>query len=325
MKKSENKVLLKYIQEVVQVQNQIGKWDNGPKENNNLTEILIYEYATSLEKITKGKITSQFVVDKLTKQLGTLRYGDFQKGIDDNITYDNYSVTSITYKQNCRINSKFGAHTIDYLDDNQEKSAIVLFDNKQIYLNDQAKTIYLSGINLDDLFDIRLTIFHEFTHIMEQVAIKTSNLTKQDIVYYHGNSIYINTKLSPSLTIEEYKKYIDNVEELLTSNATITYSGITTIEINNNTNKRIMHNQISEGATEYIAKLVMQELNYDTKKDCRYAKAVNIIKSIFASKGISESVTTYLTSPKDIIVYLESIDVEGKDLLHYISEQIINK
>ena len=325
MKKSENKVLLKYIQEVVQVQNQIGKWDNGPKENNNLTEILIYEYATSLEKITKGKITSQFVVDKLTKQLGTLRYGDFQKGIDDNITYDNYSVTSITYKQNCRINSKFGAHTIDYLDDNQETSAIVLFDNKQIYLNDQAKTIYLSGINLDDLFDIRLTIFHEFTHIMEQVAIKTSNLTKQDIVYYHGNSIYINTKLSPSLTIEEYKKYIDNVEELLTSNATITYSGITTIEINNNTNKRIMHNQISEGATEYIAKLVMQELNYDTKKDCRYAKAVNIIKSIFASKGISESVTTYLTSPKDIIVYLESIDVEGKDLLHYISEQIINK
>lgn len=325
MKKSENKVLLKYIQEVVQVQSQIGKWDNGPKENNNLTEILIYEYATSLEKITKGKITSQFVVDKLTKQLGTLRYGDFQKGIDDNITYDNYSVTSITYKQNCRINSKFGAHTIDYLDDNQEKSAIVLFDNKQTYLNDQAKTIYLSGINLDDLFDIRLTIFHEFTHIMEQVPIKTSNLTKQDIVYYHGNSIYINTKLSPSLTIEEYKKYIDNVEELLTSNATITYSGITTIEINNNTNKRIMHNQISEGATEYIAKLVMQELNYDTKKDCRYAKAVNIIKSIFASKGISESVTTYLTSPKDIIVYLESIDVEGKDLLHYISEQIINK
>ena len=325
MKKSENKVLLKYIQEVVQVQSKIGKWDNGPKENNNLTEILIYEYATSLEKITKGKITSQFVVDKLTKQLGTLRYGDFQKGIDDNITYDNYSVTSITYKQNCRINSKFGAHTIDYLDDNQEKSAIVLFDNKQTYLNDQAKTIYLSGINLDDLFDIRLTIFHEFTHIMEQVPIKTSNLTKQDIVYYHGNSIYINTKLSPSLTIEEYKKYIDNVEELLTSNATITYSGITTIEINNNTNKRIMHNQISEGATEYIAKLVMQELNYDTKKDCRYAKAVNIIKSIFASKGISESVTTYLTSPKDIIVYLESIDVEGKDLLHYISEQIINK
>lgn len=201
----------------------------------------------------------------------------------------------------------------------------MLFDNKQTYLNDQAKTIYLSGINLDDLFDIRLTIFHEFTHIMEQVPIKTSNLTKQDIVYYHGNSIYINTKLSPSLTIEEYKKYIDNVEELLTSNATITYSGITTIEINNNTNKRIMHNQISEGATEYIAKLVMQELNYDTKKDCRYAKAVNIIKSIFASKGISESVTTYLTSPKDIIVYLESIDVEGKDLLHYISEQIINK
>ena len=62
MKKSH---LLKYIQEVVQVQNQIGKWDNGPKENNNLTEILIYEYATSLEKITKGKITSQFVVDKL--------------------------------------------------------------------------------------------------------------------------------------------------------------------------------------------------------------------------------------------------------------------
>lgn len=317
--------LLKYIQEIVQKQNQIGKWDKGPKENNNLTEILIYEYATSLEKITKGKISSQFIVDKLAKQLGTLRFGDFQKGIDDNITYDNYSVTSITYKQNCRINSKFGAHTIDYLENNQEKVAIALFDNKQTYLNDRGKTIYLSGINLDDPFDIRLTIFHEFTHIIEQVPIKTSNLTKQDIVYYHGSSIYINAKLSPNLTMEEYKDYITNVDKILTSQDTITYRGITTIEINSHYNKRIMHNQISEGATEYIAKLVMQELNYDTKKDYRYAKAVNIIKSIFTLKSISKSVTTYLTSPKDIIVYLESIDVEGKDLLHYISEQINNK
>ena len=154
MKKSH---LLKYIQEVVQVQNQIGKWDNGPKENNNLTEILIYEYATSLEKITKGKITSKLVIDKLAKQLGTLRYGDFQKGIDDNITYDNYSVTSITYKQNFRIKSKFGAHTIDYLDNNQEKSAIVLFDNKQTYLVKEGKIKYEKVIKY--VFSLRNVCF----------------------------------------------------------------------------------------------------------------------------------------------------------------------
>ena len=80
-----------------------GKWDRGlDGKSQELTQMLIYEYATSLEDITRGKLPAEFVLDKLARTLGTLRLGDFKEGQDDNIKYkeitDNKKDTKIITK-----------------------------------------------------------------------------------------------------------------------------------------------------------------------------------------------------------------------------------
>ena len=92
-----------------------GKWDTGLDDSTSeLTQMLVYEYATSLEAITEGKLTAEFVIDKLSKLMGTFRLGDFKQGQDDNIKYDQESVTSEAYKKHARIDGNFGAHQVDY-------------------------------------------------------------------------------------------------------------------------------------------------------------------------------------------------------------------
>ena len=53
-KRTDTKGLLPMIEKIIQLKN--GKWDKGIEgQSQELTLMLIYEYATSLEKITNGK------------------------------------------------------------------------------------------------------------------------------------------------------------------------------------------------------------------------------------------------------------------------------
>ena len=109
--------------------------------------------------------------------MGKLRFGDFKKGEDDDIYYDGLSATSDGYKEKCRIHHHFGAHALTYNDKNgKNKSAIVLFDGRQEEVINGVNQ-RLSGIDLQDLADIRETIFHEWTHVMERCTVKASQLT----------------------------------------------------------------------------------------------------------------------------------------------------
>ena len=57
----------------------------------------------------------------------------------------------------------------------------MLFDDSQVAtINGEQQT--LSGIDLQDLSDIRHTVFHEWTHIMERCVVKASQLSKEDII-----------------------------------------------------------------------------------------------------------------------------------------------
>ncbi len=320
---NENSDLIEYIQKVIEEKQKAGDWDTGIKgQSDKLISVLMYEYASSIEKLTEGKYPAKQVIDKLHDQMGKFRIGDFKLGDDDDITYDDESVTSDEYKKNCRIDKKFGAHAIVYEDaQGESKTAVVLFDNTQVDTID-GEQVTLSGINLQDLSDIRHTVFHEWTHIMERCMIKASQLSKDDIIFTNGKSTYINSMLSPKLSRQEFDKYISSVDDLLASDVEILFGGISTIELKKHKEKRIMHNQISEGATEYIARLVMETVGDKVKHPERYADKVQIIESIFTKNGLSEMLTTYFTEPHKIIKSLESKRVKNKDMLHYISEYV---
>ncbi|MBP3255819.1 MAG: hypothetical protein J6M60_04965 [Clostridia bacterium] len=324
-KRNGNRELLKYINNVVEEKNNDGEWDKGiDKDSENLTTVLMYEYATSIEKLTEGGVSAKDVVLKLENQMGKLCFGDFRQGIDDVVEYDGLAVTSDEYKKQCRINREFGAHAITYKDSNNEdKQAIVLFDDSQKLIVDGSE-YDLSGIDIKNLSDIRETVFHEWTHIMERCMIKASKLNKDDIIFKNGNSVYINAGISPELQKQEYEKFVENVDKILKSDAYVTFQGLSTIELNykKNPNNRIMHNQISEGATQFIARKVMETIGKKIEEPSRYAKQTKIIGDIFEGRGLAETITTYFTQPNKLIKEFENEKVRKKDMLHYISEYI---
>lgn len=322
--KAEDPKLFEYIGRLVYKKAQEGKWDKGiDDESEDLTQMLIYEYATSLEKITKGKVSAKFVVDKLSSQMGKMRYVEYKKGLDEDVTYDNVPVTSKEYTEMCRVKSNFGAHAPTYIEDGREKCAIVLFDNSQQY-DYNGKPVTLTGIDLSNLSDVRGTAFHEWSHIMEKCFIKASDLKKEDIIYKEGDSTYINACLSPDLTMEEYKDYIANVDNLLQSDEEVMFGGISTIEINErkSPNRRIMHNQISEGATELLSRLVMKEVGDEVIDPTRYEDKVKFVEKVFRSQGIDEAVAIYITDSRALTRELEERKIDGQSLLHYSSRHL---
>ena len=299
---------------------QCGKWDMGIDDSTKeLTQMLIYEYSTSLEKVTGGKLSAEFVIKKLTENMGVLRYGDFKRRVDDHIKYDNLSVTSKEYKLATRVHRKFGAHQVTYNDETgRPQFSVVLFDDKQTMKTRDGVRHNLHGIDLSDLDGIRHTMFHEWTHILEKSFVKASSLKKEDIIYQDGDSTYINACVSPDLSMEEYKAFIGSVDDILASHQEVLFGGISTIEINEKKSptRRIMHNQISEGATEYIALLVMDTLGLEVKDKDRYLEQRKMVEKVFTSIGKEKAITDYLTSSNKLITLMQSRRFEGKNMLH---------
>ena len=129
--KQDTRGILKKIDEIIQ--SKAGKWDKGTNESgDNLSKVLLYEYATALENITGGRLRAIEVIEKLSNQMSRLRFGNFVKGEDDEITYGNDSVTSENYQRRCRdskppYRGSFGAHAI--FDTTRYTTDLVLFDN----------------------------------------------------------------------------------------------------------------------------------------------------------------------------------------------------
>lgn len=316
--------LIKYIQKTINEKNYTGDWDLGIDKSDVLLSMLMYEYSLSIKKLTGEKITAEQVIDKLADQMGKFRLGDFKTGKDDNITYDGISVTTEEYKKKCRIAAKFGAHSIEYKDnEGKSKIAVAVFNDRQVADIDGKKQ-KLSGIDLLDIADVRHTVFHEWTHIMERCMVKTSQLSREDIIFEDENSTFINSAIGPNLSIQEYKDYVSNVDKLLASDTEIPFGGISTIELGDD--HRIMHNQISEGATEFIARKVMETIGETVKHPERYAEQTKIVGDIFTANGLESMIATYFTESHKIIRNLENKRVqnksEDKDMLHFLSDYI---
>ncbi len=306
-KEEDKNGLLEYISSVIQSKGD--RWERSTQgEDCELTQMFIYEYVTSLEKISGGRLPSKFLVDKMARNLHTLRYGNFREGKDDNIQYGNQSVTSRNYNM-----SRPGAHTIQVSLDDELSQAVVLFDGSQ--RSEDGKK--LNGINLNDIDDIRHTIFHEWTHVMEKSLIPRRELNPDEIIHKEGNSTYINASASADFDdLGYYLEYITDAQN--NTENPVAFGGVSTIEINpQKSSRRIMHNQISEGFTEYISRFVMNQVGRQVKDPSRYENQVELAKKVFESRGMESTITDYITAPYKIISELEKGKIHGKDLLHY--------
>ena len=303
------------VESIVEEKYQQGKWDKAARFDTGLTTMLLYEYCTGIEKVTEGRISADYMLKKLAEELDVFRFGDYKEQ-DHEIMYDNDSCTSPEYKRKTRVERNFGAHALTTKDD---KKAIVLFDSKQyMFLDGEYRR--LSGIDLDSLQDIRHTAFHEFTHVAERVKHKSDILLPEMIIFKKNDSFFINAQLSPDLKPMDYYDFIESYSTKYGTPRDITFAGISTIEINpNRSSNRIMHNQISEGGTELISQLVMQAIGESIESD-RYKSKVNLVRRIFTSRGMGQSVTDFITRPHELIYELEHKSINNQDLLHYISD-----
>ena len=277
-------------------------WDNIDIEGNKeygLTQILLYEYSTSIEKLTNGKVSYKQVTEKLSNLMEKLRYGKWKEQ-DSGIKYGEISVTDSVYRKN--EGKEFSAQTIDYIDaNNQLKMAVIAYDRNEG-----------EGINFKDINDIRQTFFHEWTHVMELDKIKTNQETE---VSLNGRIFKNNEKKEngeiwgEGLVTREYgtnaKLYATNVDAI--------------------GNKRIMHNQIDEGAVELIARKVMgnvlgEERAKKVINSKRYYPNVKVIQELMKAGGEERFITLFTTNSQKLISMLEKINIEDRDALHYMSD-----
>lgn len=252
-------------------------------DNPDIVKQLMNEYANAISDLTNNKIPSEYVLNKLTSLIKVIRFGKWRDE-DYYITYDNMSVTNPLYRKT--LGKTFGAQAIDY-DNNGLCEAIILYDKKDGI-----------GIDLDNIDDIRHTLYHEFTHVMSKDI-----LDKSDIVYLSGRNI------SNTLNI-----------------GNINYTcGIETLEINND-NKLIHHNQIDEGVVEYIARLVIQKVLKDSNiylNSNRYKTNIIYAKKLIDIYGIDNFIYEYLTNSNNLVNNLENYN--NKDILHYYSDLLNDK
>lgn len=320
----------RYIDNIVEEKYKSGQWDKGINGRETLTSDLLYDYATSIETLTKGKMSFEQVINKISTNMGKLRYKDFKEDVDDNVTYaiknektgewEDVPVTDEKYKKEI-ITYNTGAQSIIYDNDkNKKQTAVVLFDKeKQVIIDGKSQN--LSGIDFNDLSDIRGTFFHEITHVMERVILHGKDIEKDDIIYNNGDSTYINAIVYKANTLQDYETYISNINQL----SEVLYSGISGTEIKQKSDEVIRHNLVSEGVTESIARKVMDNIGDEVKHTDRYKNEVKIMEQIFDALGLENAIYIYFTKPQKISKILEEKQIEGKDALHYISDGMKSK
>lgn len=307
---NENPELFKKLDMIVNAHPQ---WDKGINGADNLTTVLLYEYVKALH------ISDEMIEDRINNRLVAIRYGHFKSPEDDNIYSEGDSITSQNYIEK---NATCGAHTVNNISNGNMESAIVLFDN--IIHNDGNKDHYT---DLTSLQDLRSTFFHELTHVIEYSRKKISDLTEKErknLIIQNNDSLYVNFSMDLGTENKTFSEYKQILQEYLNNNEYIFFSGISTIEINKNCTKRIMHNRISEGATEAIARMVLdsvKEKPYDSSRYVLPVKAANCIFDTLKEKDF-DPVQTYLTDSFELIKKLEEQKDGKKDLLHYMSEYV---
>lgn len=262
-----------------------GKWDIGCIQNPNILNDLLCEYIKTLSSISG--LTEDFILQKLRNELEVLRFGDFTS--QDNFLYDGINVNSYDFKNKYRNNGGFGAITLDTVNG---KKAVYVFDGSGNYY----------GINLSDLNDIKHTLYHELTHVMEE-----SLVDNKGIINLQNNSAIVTGNCSPH---KEFEQYLNERNE-----KQIYTKGIVTHEFKNSGDK-IYHNMISEGCTELIARLILEKNNIPIPHSNRYIEYITMAKILFDYYG-ENALKDYLTDSSKLINFFINEKIADTNLLFY--------
>lgn len=326
------------LEKVRKILNNKENWDKTIKNNNEedieITLLLAYEYATAAEKITYGRIKFEDMLEKLDKGIDKFRLGELKKGDEDILygkTFDDkraYQVKSLEYDRKVRKNT--GASHFMYFDKDEEfKTAVAIFAKKNLPQNENGEIVTTTGCDFSNLSDIRQTVFHEWNHQMEQVFIDQNNhYLPYEYIGVDGKKyrnydkvkhcrIFNKEELSELISLPEKKQFMIS-------------TGISTKEIVEPSEEHpdgiVMHNQITEGFVELISREMMKSIEVSENEidHSKYYEPVEIIKRIVRSRDRDEdkgkTYADFLTNSTILKKELESIEIEGKDGLHYIAE-----
>lgn len=309
-------------------------WDSSVKSKDgtvieNLSLLLVYEYALATEKITNGRISFDEALKKLN-QIYKFRLGEPKSG-DEEIIYcksiDDESAMSVMSDEYDKVRITTGAQYADYVDENGKLRGAVLIYGKKV-LEDGRIT---AGMNFDDLSDIRQTVFHEWTHNAERETFKIDESEYELPFKYKsidGKEYYNYEKITQyRLPVFKDGKFIGmsgKVYMMDPADYVMVTTGLTTREINNK--GIIMHNQITEGFVEMYARKMVLAIDSNAKIDeGKYYEYVEMAKRVDwaidneTKKG--ETAAKFLSHSSILKKELEEKNVDGeKDGLHYIAD-----
>lgn len=280
---------------------------NGSKQQvDDVITMILYEFASSLEQISG--VPLEQIVDKIASLNDRIRLGNWKSPKDDDLQYDGKSVTSIEYQNGKR--KEFGAQTITSSEPGKpHKKSIVLYSNLDENGREQ------NGINLNSLNDIRQTLFHEWMHIMELEQVK-ENDDKEFVL--NGRTFRDSEKLKngeiwhTGLVTKEFGKNLAIVQNIDNQNG-------------RKPSSRIMHNQITEGPVELIARKILAKVIGENIADkeidhSRYLPHVKIAQIMMDSYGEKEFISNFITSSSTLTREFQMARIGNEDALHYMAD-----
>lgn len=163
------------------------------KERVDISQLLGYEYCLASEKITNGKVSFEYMLDKLFYGKRKFRIGNPVPGLDDECLYgkafDDKTAIPVTSKL-YRMVMNAGAQHLDYFKDGDFTEATFIYEKGTIKAfakdeNGNQVDMETYGIDFSDLSsarqslltNLRQTVFHEWTHNSEKENIEPTEDT----------------------------------------------------------------------------------------------------------------------------------------------------
>ena len=179
-----------------------GNWDTlinlisgSSSENIDISQLLAYEYCLASERITKGKVSFESMLDKLFNGVQKYRIGNPVPSMDDECLYgkgfDDITAIPVTSKL-YRMVMNAGAQHLDYFKDGNFTGAVFIYEKGKIkaFAQDEYGNpvdMATDGIDFTDLrngqsllSNLRQTVFHEWNHNSEKEVIEP---TEDSIAY----------------------------------------------------------------------------------------------------------------------------------------------
>lgn len=340
------------IQELLKEKQKSGKWDidcvvqdeNGNLQNFNVINLIV-DYANAMEELTNQKVGA-FDIAKRLLTIDTFRFENFKEGIDDHLLY-NAPVTSQEYFERRKQEGR-GAENLGQFNENGDyEYAIAIYkDWGEDYLK-KNEGIYA-------------VLAHEFTHYLATHYIQDEKYIKEfmeqnpDVFISTDNQLLAydnNGECKPLTRYDVFsgvsrkngKEFFDvqlGVEKdekgvpIRDENGKLKVKGILHEQLNSyqrqeENERRITHNRLTEGFTEHIAHLLLEKIYKKPFRELpfeqdKYAPEVSMAELYFNQKDVGDAVYEYITNPQQIIAELENIKTKDENDLFHETTRYLN-